>query len=71
MATTDYQIEFQEKEQFEKKLKWAKDFIASGIKHGMYDEEQFEGMTNTELVEFAEVEEVRSQLRYSEWKDKR
>lgn len=67
--TTDNQIDHIEKEKFEKKLKWAKDFINFNIKAGVYDEEQFEGMKDYQLIEFVETEEARADMAYEAWKE--
>lgn len=41
---------------FEKRLEAARHYINFGINEGVYDPERFEGMTDQELVEFAEKE---------------
>ena len=42
-------------------LKDALEFINYGIKEGFYSPEQFEGMTDQELIDFADKEEAKAE----------
>ena len=47
----------------------AKAYINYGIKNGNYDAEQFEGMTDKELINFAFMEEMRADAAYDAWRE--
>lgn len=67
--TTDAQIDYLEKERFQKKLKWAEDYLNYGVKMGIYDEEEIEKMSPLEKIIMADSEEFRAQYEYSVRKD--
>jgi|WetSurMetagenome_2_1015567.scaffolds.fasta_scaffold111706_4 hypothetical protein len=50
-------------------LQQAKDFINYNIKEGIYEAEDFKGMTNGELIGFAEDEDMRAELAFDALKD--
>ncbi len=47
----------------------AKAFIRYNIKEGVYEAEQFEGMTDEELIKFAENETDRGEAYYESQKE--
>jgi hypothetical protein len=58
-----------EARKLKQRLDDAKSYIGYGIKEGYYEPEQFEGMTNRELIEFAEYEAGRAEAHYEAYKD--
>ena len=50
-------------------LQQAMDFISYNVKEGVYDETVLDGMSDGEIIEFAEREEVRAQMAYDNAKD--
>jgi hypothetical protein len=50
-------------------LEDAKQFINYNIKEGVYEAEDFDGMSDTELIAFADREDMRALAAYESWKD--
>ncbi len=59
--TTDAQIEIMQKERYELDVKVAKQYINHGIKEGFFEAEQFEGMTDDELLSFINIAEMEAE----------
>ena len=50
-------------------IKEANTYINFGIKEGNYAPEDFEGFTDEELIEYAEIQMAKAELAYDAWKE--
>ena len=50
-------------------LQEAMDFIGYNVKEGVYDETVLDGMSEKQIIAFAESEEVKAQMAYDNAKD--